>query len=1144
MRAKAPETTSRLPLYGTSAIAMSIALVMIMAPSVASAQADLATGDKKQTQLEDFEKKKIERKTLEEEEGGGGPIERDTNVRQWERDKLQYQDKAIRLMERRIESADPADPDYPLLLERLSEMYWQKAQYHDLRAFDRLQESREAEDAGNAKLAAEKKAAHDEDLETALQYREKTIEVYAQIISDYPLYENADKVLFYLAFNLGEMGRLEDANEFYKRLVREYPDTEYLADAYLGLAEYSFLVDEDMDKALEEYDLVIQAAPDTQASGYAMYKKGWAYFNLGEPKKALAQFERVIKYSSGKEGRAQLRREARKELVKAYSLWEDGKASRAKRYLSKFADDDEDLRAMMERLARLYQEGGLIDKSNYVYNQLIKDYSNDFAIVGWQIEIMLNVETRNVPDDTATEIKRTNQLFNAALELVEQGKMEGHTKEQEKEYYQLLEEYTRETAKWYHLTAQTTKNPLYYALAYEIYKTYVDHFPEASDNYEMMYYYAELLYWKKNWPEAAKRYDQVLDLDENGKYSQDAAYGAVLSYNKTTETETEECPKIPVAPEGEFPRYEIPQCRLDLVKAADRFVKIVPQDSEPGQHYVDVKYTAARVYYDYNQFPEAIERFEDIATNHSSSRLAIISANLMLDSFKIQEDYEKMWEWVLKFKENPDLYRGQLAETLDALEIKLAFKFCHDTEDEKKWVEAATCYEEYATNYPDAQFAPKALWSASVDWENASEIGKAIEARIRLLREHGDHEDLAPRALYAIGENYHGIAVYSEAARFYELFVDKYPKNKTACVGMEEESEVRCSKFALQNAAAFRGGLGQYEQAVRDYDLYTEMFPGDEEHIAELKFNTGRIYFDQGEYEKAIERYEEFLSRYGRKGPPSRRVAAYTAIGRSYWRMNRRRSALKYFEEAEEEFNGRKVQGWLEEAEEKQKRQALEAAAEARFMQGEAKFREAMAIELHDDDIRPSKMEKHLQKQLKKKAGVMQEAEPIYAEVIKRFNSPKWGLAALARLGMMYHDVASQIQNAPCPPRLTEDQCLYYEDALIEFGGRFEKKAIGFYVTAVEEAANLGWFSDYTALAQRRLFDLRPDEYRSASEIKAQPDQALVSWHLRGLYDDIEAAAGKKQKKKRGPIDLDESEIKNVKGEQSEAEVEETSEVQ
>ncbi len=1084
---------------------------------------------KGETKLDDFERKTFERKGVDEEEKGPGFKRGDASIATWQSEAAEYQEKAIKLLKRRIEGADIDDPDLPVLYERLAEMLWQKAKKHELMAFDYLEQSRDYADQGQDSKAQESLRLQEEALKVVEEARAETIEVYSKIQDEFPLYENMDKVLFFLAFNLQEIGYAAQAHEKYQQLVRDYPETEYLGDAYLGMAEYTYNIEEDMDAALDQYSLAIAAAPGTATAGYAMYKTGWCYFNLGEPETALQQFVDVIELAEKDPSRNGLKKEATKDLVRAYSMWTEASAKKAKRFFKKHASDDEHLNSMLERLALLYAEDGQVDKAIIIYNQLISDNVNHFRHVGYQIEIMLNIETKNDPDLTAEAIILTVKLFRKALD---NDKLEGKTPELEKEYYALLEEYTRETAKWYHLTAQTTKNATYYALAYEIYKVYIENFPEAEDNYEMMYYYAELLYWKKNWAEAARRYDQTLDIDEKGKYSNDAAYGAVLAYNKLAETPSDECPPIPVPPEtaeGEepvFPRFEIAQCRQRLIAACERYSRIV----EDAEHLVDIRYTSARIYYDHNHMEEAIDGFKEVAVNHPDHRLGMISANLMLDSLYIGKRFEEMWEWVIKFKEMPALYKPPFDVKLDELEVGLAFKFCVDKEEAKEWEEAATCFEDYATKYEYSAYAPKALWNASVDWENASEIGKAIETRIRLLREHGGDEELAPKALFAIGQNYHGIAVYSEAARFYELFVDKYPSNDTACVESGLVSDVPCSQIALQNAAAFRGGLGQYEQAVKDYDRYIEMFPKDKQQISDLKFNTGRIYFDQGLYDSAIERYNEYLKKYAKLGPQSKTIAAHTAIGRSYWKKEQQRSALKSFERAEEIYESKKTQKWMadETTEEKYRKEAYEAAAEARFMRGEYIFGQALAVQLSDESVAERKMEAHLQRQLKKKAELMQEAEPIYVEVITRFPTPKWGLASMCRLGMMYHDVASQIQNAPVPKRLNEEQSLIYEDLLLEFADKFEQKAIGYYVTAVEKAAELGWFSDYTTLAQRRLFDLRPEEYRSASEIKAQPDRASVTWHRAGHYDDIEMIMGRKTKKARGPIDLEEGEMDAV----------------
>ncbi len=1114
---------------GLKGAAWALALLWVLAPMSAGAQPNPfgdQAAEKSETKIGDFERKQVERRTLADEEGGSGPrLEFETEQKDVARDKLQHQESAIKKIKMRIDGTDDDDPDKPLLMERLSDMLWQRARFHELRSFDRLMEAREFEAAGNASKAAEMMRLKEEDEKTAAESREEMLKNYKEVIKYFPDYPQIDKIKYYLAFNLAEMGYAAEAYEHYMSIVRDHSNSQYIGDAFLGLAEYTFNIEEDMVLALSQYQKTVEANPNSQAGTYAMYKMGWCYFNLGEPRKALAQFEKVIDFAGRTEGRMDIRKEAVRDLVKAYSMWAEARPSNAKKYFSKFAGDANELREMLERLARMYQEDGELDASTYIYNELIKDNINDYRIVGYQIEIMFNVESRSDPEKTAQEIMRTVILFKKAMDAG----LEGATPEKIKENYDMLEEYTRETAKWYHITAQTTKNPLYYALAYEIYRAYVENFPEAADNYEMLYYYAELLYGRKNYAEAAKRYDQVIDLNPDGEFSRDAAYGSVLSYTKLAAEPGPDCPPVPDPPptppgeEPTFPELPIAECRLRLIKASHRYAAIV----DDAEYLVDIKYTTAKIYYDHNHLDAAIPLFQDVAMSHSEHRLAVFSANLLLDCYNIKKDYQAMWEWVRKFRANEHLNQPPLDEKLENFEVQLAFKFCMDTEKEKDWVAAATCYEDFATNYSTSEFAAKSLWNASVDWENASEIGKAIEARIRLLREHGSDPDLAPRALYAIGQNFHGIAVYSEAARFYEMFVDRYPQNRTACVAIGETSDVSCAMLALQNAAAFRSGLGEYKKAVANYDLYIKLFPRDQEQLSLLKFNTGRIYFDQGLYDEAIARYDEYLSRYAKAGPQSRQVAAHTAIGRSYWRSQRQAQALKSFERAETLFNSKGFQKWFEGASAEHQKEAMEAAAEARFMRGEFEFNRALAVQLTDESVPERRMEAHLQGQLKKKAELMRGAEPIYVEVIVRFGafSPRWGLAAMSRLGMMYHDVAEQIEKAPVPKRLTEDQALIYEDVLLDFAGQFEEKAIDFYVTAVEKAAELGWFSEYTMSAQRRLFDLRPQEYRSASEIKAQPNKATVNWHMAQVYDDVEEIMGNKAKKRRGSIDLESDEM-------------------
>ena len=85
----------------------------------------------------------------------------------------------------------------------------------------------------------------------------------------------------------------DQAREFFHRLIKDYPNSKYIPDAYLSFAEYYFDKGE-MDNALKFYEKVEQF-PKSSVYPYAVYKKGWCYINLGDYKTALETFVGVVR---------------------------------------------------------------------------------------------------------------------------------------------------------------------------------------------------------------------------------------------------------------------------------------------------------------------------------------------------------------------------------------------------------------------------------------------------------------------------------------------------------------------------------------------------------------------------------------------------------------------------------------------------------------------------------------------------------------------------------------------------------------------------------------------------------------------------------------------------------------------------------
>ena len=195
----------------------------------------------------------------------------------------------------------------------------------------------------------------------------------------FPKYERMDEVLFRLATQLTTAKKDEQARGFFQRLIKDYPTSKYIPDAYLAFAEHAFEGGE-MEAALRFYEKVEQF-PKSSVYPYAAYKKGWCHVNLGDYKTALETFVGVVRLTqTGKLAvdRRQLEllaKEAKKDVVKAYA--QVGGADKARLFFAKVGGDYAP--KMMELLAERYWEDGKALESTRVYKQIIADNMDEPA---------------------------------------------------------------------------------------------------------------------------------------------------------------------------------------------------------------------------------------------------------------------------------------------------------------------------------------------------------------------------------------------------------------------------------------------------------------------------------------------------------------------------------------------------------------------------------------------------------------------------------------------------------------------------------------------------------------------------------------------------------------------------------------------
>ncbi len=144
----------------------------------------------------------------------------------------------------------------------------------------------------------------------------------------WPNYKHADASLYLQGFCEAEMGEYDKAIATLSSIEKHYPKSRYIAEAWLRVGELYFDNNE-FEQAADAYRRAA-ATKDPKMYGLALYKLGWAHFQMYRYPEAVAWFQKLIEYyddnkgNKGKQG-ADLRKEAIEYLAKSLAepSWDD-----------------------------------------------------------------------------------------------------------------------------------------------------------------------------------------------------------------------------------------------------------------------------------------------------------------------------------------------------------------------------------------------------------------------------------------------------------------------------------------------------------------------------------------------------------------------------------------------------------------------------------------------------------------------------------------------------------------------------------------------------------------------------------------------------------------------------------------------------
>ncbi len=1050
-----------------------------------------------------------------------------------------------------IRATDRKSKEMPDYMYRLADLYAQKQRYWRFRAMELYPELDKAK-AGDKKGL---KAQQELYFKTEKQALLKSLAVYSELANEsgYRDYPRMDEVLFYYGHTLDGAARTTASKKIFHKLIKDYPNSKYIPQAYLSFADY-FFEKNMLEEAGNFYDKVLQF-PTSSVYLFALYKKGWVYLNEDRPQEALETFFKAANISAGKARHATLNKAAKKDFVRAYA--EVGRAERAHQAFQRV--DKKFAFRMLKILAGIYLDQGKAAKAIFTYRQLITTKGRAAEVCEWQGHVVSAMLSTGSRAQKSAEIMALVKVYRAhkKAKILKGARLN--------ECRVNAQGVSGEMAKVWHSEAMKTRNPEALDAVENLYSLYLSAFPAASDRGTMHYYYADFLWLRaefekrpriatERWEKTATEFSKVVKSRAvRGKLLVDAAHAAAQGWKNALDLDPRtKLPATAVPSDDEvIPKPEpLSERETKMLAAFTTYIKYAS-----GDELVMMKFLRARVFWRRNRLQESLPFFYEIVQKHPMHETARAASHILIDSLIRLKKYEAMNKQVQQLLKNKKLMEEQprLVTRLHHLNMVYLRKKAEKLETRGLFIACGEAYYRIFGLYQEAEGMDEVLYNAGTCFERGKSIGLAIRMFEILGKRHPGsvHNQ---RALVRMGSAYGSIAAYDKAAQKYELYARRYGSEKDA-------------PDALQNAVTFRKGLGMDKEAIANIQSFIKRYKKkNKKEAAAALFGLAGIYENQGNSEKESKTYKRYLSEIGTVGGMDRLLIAHAKIGEIAWKQSCKRSEDGACVRTEREpatrvrmKNSRRIAGLrlptqcgpaskirlavvprdlrrLREANQHfksalalakkgavarapdpgRKAAAVYWTAASRFYMVGERYEKFLALAFPKklsfstrNPKRKSDSERRFKTWMADKSKLAAEINSEYGE-IKNIagGGAAWAVAAAARSGQVSQNFAGGLFTAEIPAEVrkgpyAEDAVNAYCDAVTTAAEPLEEQSLRAFGFCLNLSTKLNWFNRWSRLCEKELGQISPSTYPTATEYHGAANGAAAVTDSQGLITSI-----------------------------------------
>ena len=680
----------------------------------------------------------------------------------------------------------------------------------------------------------------------------EAIALYDRLLTEYPSYENSDKVLYQKARAYDELGRTEEAIETMERLIRANPGSEHYDEAQFRRGEYFFTRRQYRD-AERAFSAIVNLGAGSSYYELALYKLGWTFYKQEFYEEALHKYIALLDYkvSIGYDfDQTHVEDDERRVTdtfrVISFSLDNLGGSEAVPEYFSTFGNRSYEDR-VYSNLGEHYLAKLRYDDAAKAFKAFVALYPFHRTAPRFSMRVVETFTQGEFPILVLESKREFASKYGLQAEY-----WRHFTPEELPEVLAYLKANLKDLATHYHAEYQSTEEAdeklASFGEARQWYGDYLESFPTDEDSPSINYQLADLLLEHESFGEAAGQYERTAYEYEPHAQSAAAGYAAVYAYREQLKVAGEEQQDL---------------VKHDAVASSLRFADAFPEH----EHAAVVLGAAADDMYEMKDYRAAIESAQRVIDTYPDAEAAVRRSAWIVvahGSFELAEypRAEHAYARVLTVTPEDDESRAEFVDNLAATIYKQG-ELANDAQDYRL---AADHFLRIRSTAPTSTIRATAEYDAGAalirleDWTGAAEV---LEAFRSTFPEH----ELQPEATRQIAFAYRENDQLSRAAEEYERIASE-----------SEDPAIRSE--ALLVAGDLYEQSDDPDGALYVYLLFVEEFPQPVETVLETHLKIAEIHraaHDQSLYQQELAE----IVRIDAEAGPERTARTRTIAGRS-----------------------------------------------------------------------------------------------------------------------------------------------------------------------------------------------------------------------------------------------------------------------